>query len=176
MRTAKTQPEIIKDSYTKMNVKDESTNRIELERLRGQLSIERSSFFSHWQSIDEFISVRRTRFYTTDVDRGNRRNQTIINSTGTHAWHTLRSGMMSGLTSPARPWFRLTTQDPDLAKYESVKEWLYDVTWLMRDALLRSNVYSSLPTVYGDMGGFGTSAMMVMEDFDRVIHTQVFAL
>ena len=47
---------------------------------------------------------------------------------------------------------------------------------LMSDVFLRSNVYNSLPTVYGDMGAFGTAAMMVMEDFDRVIHTQVFVL
>lgn len=171
-----TQPVMIKNGYRKLMVGDESVNRMELERLRSQLLVERSTFFSHWQQIDEFIAPRRTRFYTTDVDRGNRRNQMIINSTGTHAWHTLRSGMMSGFTSPSRPWFRLTTQDPDLAKFEPVKEWLYDVTWLMRDVLLQSNVYNSLPTVYGDMGGFGTSAMMVMEDFDRVIHTQVFVL
>jgi hypothetical protein len=172
----RTHPEIIKNGYRSLNVKDERTNRLELERLRTQLMVERSTFFSHWQQIDEFISTRRTRFYVTDVDRGNRRNGMIINSTGTHAWHTLRSGMMSGFTSPSRPWFRLTTQDPDLAKMEPVKEWLYDATWLMHDTFLRSNVYNSLPTVYGDMGGFGTSAMMVMEDFERVIHTQVFVL
>lgn len=173
---AKTNPEIVKNGYRKLAVKSEQTNRLELERLRGMLLVERSTFFSQWQQIDEFISVRRTRFYTTDVDRGNRRNQSIINSTGTHAWHTLRSGMMSGFTSPSRPWFRLTTQDPDMAKYAPVKEWLYDCTWLMSDVFLRSNLYNSLPIVYGDMGGFGTSAMMVMEDFEKTIHTQVFVL
>lgn len=176
MRIARTHPEIVKSGYKSLNTANEYTNRLELERLRNQLMIERSSFFTHWQQIDEFISPRRTRFYITDVDRGNRRNNMIINSTGTHAWHTLRSGMMSGFTSPSRPWFRLTTQDPDLAKYEPVKQWLYEVTSLMHDVFLRSNVYNSLPTVYGDMGAFATSAMMVMEDFDRVIHTQVFVL
>ena len=172
----KVHPQKIKGEYAKALVKDERTNALELERLRSMLMVERSTFFSHWQEIDQYLCARRTRFYTTDVDRGNRRNLSIINSTGTHAWHTLRSGMMSGFTSPSRPWFRLTTQDPDLAKFEPVKEWLYDCTWLMSDVFLRSNVYNSLPTVYGDMGAFGTAAMMVMEDFDRVIHTQVFVL
>lgn len=170
------QPEIIKLGYAKSGINDDIVNRVELERLRGQLLIERSTFYSHWKQIEEYLAPRRTRFYTSDVDRGNRRNHLIINSTGTHAWHTLSSGMMSGFTSPSRPWFRLTTQDPDLAKYEPAKEWLYDVTWRMHDVFLRSNVYNSLPMVYGDMGGFGTAAMMVMEDFDRVIHTQVFPL
>lgn len=155
---------------------DERINRLELERLRSALSAERSSFVSHWQEIGEFIAPRRTRFWTSDRDRGNRRNYKIINSTGTHSWHTLQAGMMSGFTSPSRQWFRLTTQDPDLAKMEPVKEWLYDVTWMMSDVFLRSNLYTSLMTVYGDMGGFGTSAMMVMEDFSRVIHTFPFVI
>ena len=167
---ARTQPEMVKAAYKNFNV-DDTINRLELERLRGQLLPERSSWFSHWQELGEFIEPRRTRFYTTDVDRGNRRNRAIINSTGTHAAHTLQAGMQSGFTSPARQWFRLTTQDPDLAKMEPVKEWLYDVTWAISDVFLRSNLYSSLLTVYGDMGVFGTGCMLLTEDFSRVIHT-----
>lgn len=157
-------------------VQKDASMRIQLEQLRGQLQIERSSFLTHWQDIDLYLAPRRARFYTTDVDRGYRKNQMIINSKATHAWTTLRSGMMSGFTSPSRPWFRLTTQDPDLAKFESVKEWLYDCTWRMHDVFLRSNVYNILPTVYGDMSGFGTGCMMVMEDFDDVIHCFEFPL
>lgn len=157
-------------------VPTEHNMRVQLEQLRSQLSNERSTFLPHWQDIDSFLAPRRARFYITDVDRGYRKNQFIINSKGTHAWMTLRSGMMSGFTSPSRPWFRLTTQDPDLAKFESVKEWLYDVTWLMHDMFLRSNVYNILPTVYGDMSGFGTGCMMVMEDFEKGIHCYEFPL
>lgn len=157
-------------------IDQDASMRQQLERLRGQLMIERSSFLTHWQDIDLYLAPRRARFYTTDVDRGYRRNQFIINSTATHAWGTLRSGMMSGFTSPSRPWFRMSAQDPDLAKFEPVKEWLYDVTWRMHDIFLRSNVYNILPTVYGDMSGFGTGCMMVMEDFDNTIHCYEFPL
>lgn len=154
----------------------DTVNRLELERLRASLAIERSSFLSHWQELGQFILPRRTRFYSNDRDRGNRRNYSIINSTAGLAARTLRAGMMSGFTSPARPWFRLTTQDPDLVKREDVKEWLFDVTWAMSDMFLRSNLYTSLQTVYGDMGVFGTAAMMIMEDFDRCIHTFPFVI
>lgn len=157
-------------------VQSDANMRIQLEQLRGQLQSERSSFMQHWSDIDLYLAPRRARFYVTDVDRGWRRNQLIINSTATHAWGTLRSGMMSGFTSPSRPWFRMSTLDPDLAKFESVKEWLYDVTWRMHNIFLRSNVYNILPTVYGDMSGFGTGCMMIMEDFDNVIHCFEFPL
>lgn len=169
-----TQPDLVKPVKPVARIKE--TNRLELERLRGQLLVERSSFFTHWQELGDYILPRRSRFYTTDRNRGNRRNSNIINATGTHAMHTLQAGMMSGFTSPSRPWFRLTTQDPDLAKLEPVKEWLYDVTWAISEVFLRSNLYTSLQTVYGDMGCFATAAVMLMEDFDRVIHTYPFAI
>lgn len=164
----------IQNSYSKFQI--DLLSRLELERLRSQLLNERSSFLAHWQQLGRYIFPRRTRFFTTDVDRGSPRNQAIVDSTGGLAARTLRSGMISSFTSPSRPWFRLTTLDPDLAKHESVKEWLYDVTWLMSEVFLRSNVYNSLSTVYGDMGVFGTSAMLIEESFDRVIHTYPFAI
>ena len=168
------QPEIIKQKYSiakGLGASDDVINRLELERLRGALMTERSSFISHWQEINEYLAPRRARFWTTDRDRGNRRNYKIINSTGTHAWHTLQAGMMSGFTSQSRQWFRLSTLDPDLAKVEAVKEWLDMVSWMMSDVFLRSNLYTTLMNTYGDMGGFGTGCMFLEEDFDRVIHT-----
>lgn len=171
---SRVQPTIISDKQAA--VKASSINRIELERLRGQLMTERSSFVGHWQELGRYILPRRTRFYTTDVDRGNRRNQAIVDSTAGLAARTCRGGMMSAFTSPSRPWFRLSTSDPDLAKFETVKEWLYDVTWAMSNIFLKSNLYTSLQSVYGDMEVFGTSCMLLEEDFQKVIHTYTFPI
>lgn len=140
--------------------------------LLSQLRGERASFLPHWRDLGDYILPRRPRFEVTDVNRGDRRNQRIIDSTATLAARTLRSGMMSGVTSPARPWFRLTTPDPDLAEFGTVKEWLAKVTDRMRTAFLRSNLYNALPTVYGDMGVFSTSAVYQEEDFENVTRFQ----
>ena len=142
-----------------------NTKRQYIEILRSQLENERSSFLSHWRDIGEYILPRRPRFTVTDANRGDRRNQKIIDSTATMAARTLRSGMMSGVTSPARPWFRLTTPDPDLAEFGPVKEWLSLVERRMTTSFLRSNLYNVLPIVYGDMGVFATGAMYIEEDF-----------
>jgi hypothetical protein len=72
--------------------------------------------------------------------------------------------MMSGVTSPARPWFRLTTPDLKLSELASVKTWLDSVTRAMNTVFLKSNLYNALPTVYGDLGVFGTSALFIEED------------
>jgi len=130
----------------------------------------------HWRDLSDWVMPRRSRFEITDVNRGDRRNQRIVDSTATLALRTLRAGMMSGVTSPARPWFRLTTPDPDLAEFGPVKEWLHYVTNRMSTSFLRSNLYNSLPNVYGDDGLYGTAAMMVEEDFKDILHTRTFPI
>jgi hypothetical protein len=150
------------------------SKRRRYEILRSQLESERSSFISHWRDLGDYILPRRPRFFTTDVNRGDRRNQKIIDSTATLAARTLQSGMMGGVTSPARPWFRLTTPDPGLSEYASVKDWLHTVTQRMIYTLLKSNIYNVLPITYADLGVFGTAAMSIEEDMENVIHCHSF--
>lgn len=143
--------------------------RHELELLRSQLELERSSFLSDWREVGDYILPRRPRFAVTDRNRGGRRNRNIIDSTATLSIRTLRSGMMSGITSPARPWFALSTADPDLSEVAEVKDWLYLVTQRMTTTFLKSNLYNVLPIIYGDIGVFGTGSMFVEEDIDDVV-------
>lgn len=152
----------------------QSTKKQRYERLRTNLENERSSFLSHWRELNDYILPRRGRFQITDRNRGDRRTKNIVDSTATFAARTLSSGMMSGVTSPARPWFRLTTPDPDLAEHAAVKEWLHVVTQRMSTVFLRSNWYNVLPTLYYDLGVFGTAAMMIEEDEEDVIRCTSF--
>lgn len=143
---------------------DPHNKRKEYEAVRASLMQDRSSFEAHWQELANFIKPRRTRWFAGDKNRGDKRNQKIIDSTATFCAETLRSGMHAGITSPARPWMRLTTPDPDLADYGPVKEWLHTVTQRMLVIFLKSNLYNVLPTTYGDMGVFGTAAMAILDD------------
>lgn len=154
------------------------TPRQRYESLRTSLVNDRdSSWRPHWQDIGDYLLPRRVRWNNaTDRNRGDKRNQKIVDSTATYAHRTLRSGMMSGITSPARPWFRLSTPDPDLAEYGPVKDWLHIVTSRMREVFLRSNFYKALPTIYGDIGGFGTAAAALLEDTADVIRAYAFPL
>lgn len=147
-------------------------NRFQI--LRTQLDNERSSFIPYYRDLADYILPTRQRFTITDANRGNRRNQKIIDSTGTNAASILASGMMSGITSPARPWFRLASPDPDLNEYGAVKDWLTLVSDRMRSIFLRSNLYNILPTQYKDLGVFGTAPISIEEDFNRVIRAQSF--
>lgn len=125
---------------------------------------DRSTFEAHWRDLGDYLLPRRTRFWTGDRNKGDKRTQKILDSTGRYAVRTLQSGLHAGLTSPARPWMKLTTPDPDLAQSPAVKAWLSVVTQRMLVIFQQTNLYNALPTIYGDMGVFATGCMGVVED------------
>jgi Bacteriophage head to tail connecting protein len=147
-----------------------TTPRDKLLTRWSALKSERSSWMTHWREISDYLLPRSGRFFTTDRNRGDKRHNSIYDSTGTDALRVLGAGMMSGATSPARPWFRLTTADPDLDESAAVKAWLADVQRLMLTVFQKSNTYRSLHTMYEELGAFGTGAALVLPDFDNVIH------
>lgn len=136
----------------------------------GMLKSERSSWWGHWQDLSAFYMPRRARFFASDRNKGNLRNQNIIDNTATRAVKVLGAGMMSGATSPARPWFRLDISDKELKKYGPVKKWLADTTQVMQLVFQKSNTYRVLHTIYENLGVFGTSGALMVEDFDSIIH------
>jgi hypothetical protein len=135
-----------------------------------QLKLERSSWIPHYQEISENLMPRSGRFFVQDRNRGQKRHNTIYDSTGTRSLGVLSAGMMGGNTSPARPWFRLATSDPELMRTAAVKVWLSDVSTLMHTIFQRSNTYRALHTIYEELGAFGTAASIVLPDFENVIH------
>lgn len=139
----------------------------------AQLERERSSWLPHWREISTALLPRNGRFLATDRNRGERKHNAIYDSTGTRALRTMAAGMMVGLSSPARPWFRLTTADPSLDEAASVKTWLAEVTRLLLMVFARSNTNRALHAMYEELGAFGTAASVVQDDFDAVIHHHV---
>jgi len=135
----------------------------------GALRQERSSFIPHWTDIAKYTRPRSTRFLTTDRNNGNKRHQDIVDSTSIFASRTLSSGLMAGVTNPNRPWLSYRTMDPDLNKYHPVKVWLEDARNRTFEVLMASNIYTTLPGTYADLGDFATNAFALMEDDKDVI-------
>lgn len=152
------------------------TLKEQLQKQMSQLTNDRSSFESHWRELSEFINPRGSRFLVTDVNRDDRRNSKIVDPNATLANRTLSSGMMSGITSPARPWFKLATPDPDMMDYGPVKIWLEVVQRRMNEVYNKSNLYQSLPLLYSSLGNYSTGAMAVLEDDQDVIRTMMFPI
>lgn len=151
------------------NSNKKSAPRDKLYTRWGQLKSERASWIAHYKEISDYLLPRNGRFFIQDRDKGYRRHNNIYDSTGTRSLRVLAAGMMAGMTSPARPWFRLGVGDPELMKYAPVKVWLNEVTQLMLQIYSRGNTYRALHGMYEELGAFGTAPSIVMPDFNDVI-------
>ena len=146
----------------------EGTIREQLNRRVAAMTTERSSFMTHYTELSDAIQPRRGRFIISDVNKGDRRHQSIINSKGTQALRTATAGMLAGVMSPSRPWFALVTPDPDLMEFQPVKEWLYKVELILRAIFNQSNLYSMAPVMISELLLFGTGLMTHVDDFENV--------
>lgn len=144
--------------------------RADILRRWTDMQTERSSWIGHWRELGDLFLPRAPRFYRSDRNQGQKKHNNVLDNTPIRANRILGAGMMSGATSPARPWFRLQTPDEHLNDYAPVKEWLSDVQRIMLHVFARSNTYLMLHQLYEEMGTFGTHAVITMEDFQKVTH------
>lgn len=141
------------------------TNRL------GALDRERAGFLSTWQDLAHYFAPRRGRFLASPGDsrRGARKDHRIIDNTPLIAARVMASGMMAGISSPARPWFRLRLASESANEDPGARAWLDEVQQRMLRVFGRSNLYNCLHTLYGELGVFGTAALWVDEDEEDVV-------
>lgn len=157
------------------DIRNKTVKELAQARL-SDLKKTRSSFEGHWRDIAESMAPYRGRFLPSDDNDGSKKSHKIINNTATMASQIQRAGMMTGITSPARPWFKIATPDPELMRFQAVKVWLEIVERILYDVLKRSNFYDAILNVYTEIGLFGTSSMMIMEDMRNVIRCVAFSI
>src|SRR6056297_2224995 len=98
-----------------------------------KLEDDRSSWRSQWIELTDYLLPRRGRYLVENQNtKGRKRNTKIVDNTAGQSLRTLAAGMMSGLTSPARPWFRLMPQDPEMLNNSGVRQYLGEVERVMR--------------------------------------------
>lgn len=134
------------------------------------LQLERKTYWSYWRDLSNFYLPRRyVSLLTAQEQRLPSRNPHILNSMGTSAARTLASGMMNGITSPSRPWFKLRIPGFDDTESGPVRRWLDEVERRLLVIMSESNFYNALAIMYIDLVIFGTSAMLIYEDDETVI-------
>lgn len=139
------------------------------ERFRA-LQEERSPFEGVYKDLVDYILPTAGRFDSSASRPDTGMYDFIFDATATDAVGVLAAGMLSGMTSPARPWFRLTTGDRKLDERSDVKRWLADNTEAMQRVFLQSNVYQALEQCYRELGVFGTACMVALPSKRDVIH------
>lgn len=157
----------------KMPSEDAIALRRQLESRLTELEQVRYSWWTHWRDLADFILPRRYRWLVTanQWNKGSPINNKIINSVGTTAARNAAAGIMSGTTSPSRPWFRMSISDAhaELARDADVQVWLEDVTERMQRVMAASNYYGAKAVQYLDLIVFGTAPLIIYGDNDTVI-------
>lgn len=140
------------------------------QRMQGLREI-RLSWWRHWSELAMYILPRRFRSLMdrTAWNQGQQINQAILDSTATLAARVLQSGMMTGITSPTRPWFHLSIDGFDVEDSSPVTRWLAEVERRMRRVFQESNFYNSMAVMWGDLPVFGTACVLIYEDYEDVI-------
>lgn len=155
---------------------DRRLTQTKFNKRLSALRSERSSFMDYWKELSDQHLAHRGRFLSSDRNKGHKRNTKQINNTSRKASRTQASGMMAGITSPARPWFRLATPNAALMEIAAVKEWLFEVEGLMNEAFNRSNLYNTLPILYAELGTFATACMGVFRDDTKGIRCRHYTV
>lgn len=91
-------------------------------------------------------------------------NGKLVDATGVLAMRTLAAGLHGGITSPARPWFRLSLQDEQQAQSRAARQYLDEAAARMRAILHRSNFYNVMHSAYAELGTFGTAFVFELAD------------
>lgn len=133
------------------------------------------SWQPQWHELSRNIMPKRGFFYNQMPNWGREQNYNmLVDSTATRAARILASGMVSGLTSPSRPWFKLGLPDPAMGDFEPAKEWLDQVESRMLWVLSKSNIYGTYHNMYEEIGVFGTAGAILLEDFKSVMRSRSF--
>lgn len=140
------------------------------QRLLG-METERLSWWAHWRELADYMLPRRYKWLITpnEMNRGSPINGRIIDNTATIAARTLAAGLMAGITSPTRPWFKLRIESVSQDTNNPINRWLAECERRMFRVMSESNFYNGMGVLWTDLSVFNTATMLIYEDFDDVI-------
>jgi hypothetical protein len=136
------------------------------------LRVNRYSWWTHARELADYFLPRRYKWIITpnQAYRGSPINQHILDETGVICARNLASGLVSGKSSPTRPWFKLRVGKIDSTQTSPVSLWLAECERLLYLIFSESNFYNCIATFYFDLVIFGTAVLLIYEDYDNVIN------
>lgn len=155
----------------------DQTSIADLRKQYNSLIKEKEVILPVWKQLaDNFLPLKRVlldeKYKPEDVyNQMGTVNNNILDSTPIKSIRVLGSGMQSGMTSPAKRWFRLGHPNPEIEEFPSVKEWLEGSQRVIFNTMSRSNFYNNIHRCYIEVAVFGTFVLLILEDEDKIIRT-----
>lgn len=163
-----------KDPDNKINEKDWSILRGHLEGRLSMLRTWRDTWWiQNYSDLARFILPRRSIWLTQSagglpspntMTRGLEINESILDPTATFAARICSGGLMSGLCSPSRPWFKIIPAIRSVEIDNDARVWLDTVEDIVYTVLARSNFYNAFSQECEDIVVYGTSVNIIYED------------
>ncbi len=145
--------------------------------LEGRLSMLRTWRDTWWiqnySDLARFILPRRSIWLTQSagglpspntMTRGLEINESILDPTATFATRICAGGLMSGLASPSRPWFKMVPAQRGVNIDDEARQWLDSIEDVIYTVLARSNFYNAFAQECEDIVIFGTAVNIIYED------------
>lgn len=132
----------------------------------------------NWSDLAEFILPRRSIWLTqstggnpspNNMTRGRPLNTAIADPTATLAVRVCSAGLMSGLASPSRPWFKVIPAVKRLEIDAAARIWLDEIEDRIYTVIAGSNFYNSFAQECEDLVVFGTGPSIIYEDDKDII-------
>lgn len=132
----------------------------------------------NWSNLALYLLPRRSIWLTQSsggqptangMNRGVQLNNAIKDPTGTYCVRVCSSGMMSGLASPSRPWFKMVPALKNAVIDAAGKEWMDEIEERFYTILAGSNFYNAFAQECEDLVVYGTAPTIIYEDAADVI-------
>lgn len=135
---------------------------------RNALQAARQNWLNHWQEIAQFMIPRKD-IINTRTTPGEKRNVSLLDNTAMKSLELLAGALHGLLTNPNGFFFELTTGDMELDDDDNVRLWLQDASRRMHNVLNNSNFQTEVHELYLDLCGFGTAAMSIERDPEKIV-------
>lgn len=159
--------------------KDWETLRGHMESRLSVLRQWRNSWWNtNWNTLALYLLPRRSIWLTqssggwptpNNMNRGRMLNDAIKDPTGTYAVRVCAAGLMSGLASPSRPWFKITTKIKNFEPDADGRKWMDEIEDRVYTILAGSNFYNSFAQECEDLVVYGTAPTIIYEDEKELI-------
>ena len=143
------------------------------ERINGLRAWRYSWWMENWADLAEFELPRRSIWMTqssggiptpNNMTRGREINKSIVDPTATYAARICSGGLVSGLVSPSRPWFKMTAMVGNKDLDADGRKWMDETEDRIYKILAATNFYESEAQEKEDIVVFGTAPVIIYED------------
>lgn len=137
---------------------------------RSVLRSEFNQYQDEYRQISDHFQARRGRYFVSQNGKARKPAVDVLHEEGMFASRVLGAGMLAGVSSPARPWLKITTPDSNLNQFKTVRAWLDIAEARIYQMFGGSNYYHVKQQSFRDMGDFGQGPVIMDEDFEDAIN------